>query len=237
MSASDDHRARIPDARPRPDRIPGGTCGATTTAHGSSGTSPPTISCGRNSRSWSPILLFASPDSIPSLVRWTQKRRCSGFTVTRDSPRTRRRTRRTSAPRSGTARSAGRHRAITSASTMQELCSSAAASIDPIHRSCSASAVTSRRSRRRCRGCCVTGGSRQPTVVSKTRTRSRGRRRASRPTLRTSTRSSTATSSAAPRSTSRSHPPHDLPRDIAGYFRDLLPLMTWLRGAIGTKTK
>ena len=32
-------------------------------------------------------------------------------------------------------------------------------------------------------------------------------------------------------------PPRDLPRDIAGYFRDLLPLMTWLRGAMATKNK
>ena len=35
----------------------------------------------------------------------------------------------------------------------------------------------------------------------------------------------------------RKHPPDDLPRDIAGYFRDLLPLMTWLRGALGSKKK
>ena len=123
-------------ARPRPASNSWRACAATTTAHGSSGTSRPTISCGRNSRSWSPILRFASPDSIPSSVRWTRKRRCSGFTVTCDSPRTRRHTRRTSAPRSATARSAGKRRAITSASTMQERCSSAAASIVPIHRSC-----------------------------------------------------------------------------------------------------
>ncbi len=35
----------------------------------------------------------------------------------------------------------------------------------------------------------------------------------------------------------RRRPPRDLARAIAGYFRDLLPLMAWLRGATGAKKK
>ncbi len=30
----------------------------------------------------------------------------------------------------------------------------------------------------------------------------------------------------------KKRPPKDLAADLSGYFRDLLPLMTWLRGAV-----
>ena len=69
----------------------------------------------------------------------------------------------------------------------------------------------------------------EPTAVSSTKTRWCGRPRDSAPTRRTSRRSSCGTIFGMNEVNLKRRPPKDLAADLAAYFRDLLPMMEWLR--------